>query len=698
MELPYFYYDPNETHPDISRSTQLVSQARLVLANEAVSEEQKKVIYEESMAIISDVNRYYKAKSKKEMLQSRDKEMDEELLKVEMEVARKERENLELASSNEMRKLKIRMSQMSLMRSQQRISYLRRRRKELEEEQKRLSILVEQENAFWTEKLQSAREKQARFQQIMDRSPRLAKLRSEQEAVKTLTTRVEQLTLENDELKKEAARLEKELELETAAPMRVFVVNFAKVALRIYEMRDKLAEARRINKQLQAEEAEMRQKMGAANYDMFDTTFMSQDMALTKVPEHTALSTEVPKVALPATLPEAAEEENASVGASNISDGSHTSQLQLPQTTEQDVLVARANAVNNYVVQQAESVARANEPQDNDSGEMTRDEDERESVHNREPEQCPGVDIEVTSVADEERAQIQEDVDMNGTVEEHDAVLQEQEIEPGDFSDDDGSAMDATTEDVEQNATMDEDDNEEAIEQEEQDRPTEPTSPFMPKVDRIETQAATKSPMSLAKESPQMKASSQRIAASSQMSQQSQHDAVDVRTPGSSNPTPKNVRSIETPSTIMDPSQEPSSDFFNNLMKGPPSPVQGEVNFNFNVNGDNNDFDPTEVLNISTNSNDPGADFLSLMKSENEKKEKQRKGSGAGAADFSFSVFGMPAEGGSTEGGGGFDFNFGDSTQGCEGGGGSFQFNFGESTDDQGTTGGGGGGFNLFGF
>lgn len=42
--------------------------------------------------------------------------MDEELLKVEMEVARKERENLELASSNEMRKLKIRMSQMSLMR------------------------------------------------------------------------------------------------------------------------------------------------------------------------------------------------------------------------------------------------------------------------------------------------------------------------------------------------------------------------------------------------------------------------------------------------------------------------------------------------------------------------------------------------------------------------------------------------------
>lgn len=41
------------------------------------------------------------------------------------------------------------------------------------------------------------------------------------------------------------------VELETAAPMRVFVVNFAKVALRIYEMRDKLAEARRINKQLQ---------------------------------------------------------------------------------------------------------------------------------------------------------------------------------------------------------------------------------------------------------------------------------------------------------------------------------------------------------------------------------------------------------------------------------------------------------------
>ncbi|VDP11567.1 unnamed protein product [Heligmosomoides polygyrus] len=595
--------------------------------------------------------------------------MDEELLKVEMEVARKERENLELASSNEMRKLKIRMSQMSLMRSQQRISYLRRRRKELEEEQKRLSILVEQENAFWTEKLQSAREKQARFQEIMDRSPRLAKLRSEQEAVKTLTTRVEQLTLENDELKKEAARLEKELELETAAPMRVFVVNFAKVALRIYEMRDKLAEARRINKQLQAEEAEMRQKMGAANYDMFDTTFMSQDMALTKVPEHTALSTEVPKVALPATLPEAAEEENASVGASNISDGSHTSQLQLPQTTEQDVLVARANAVNNYVVQQAESVARANEPQDNDSGEMTRDEDERESVHNREPEQCPGVDIEVTSVADEERAQIQEDVDMNGTVEEHDAVLQEQEIEPGDFSDDDGSAMDATTEDVEQNATMDEDDNE------------EPTSPFMPKVDRIETQAATKSPMSLAKESPQMKASSQRIAASSQMSQQSQHDAVDVRTPG--------LGLIGIAVFLK---------FFCNFDVWKVLLCESEVNFNFNVNGDNNDFDPTEVLNISTNSNDPGADFLSLMKSENEKKEKQRKGSGAGAADFSFSVFGMPAEGGSTEGGGGFDFNFGDSTQGCEGGGGSFQFNFGESTDDQGTTGGGGGGFNLFGF
>lgn len=32
--------------------------------------------------------------------------------------------------------------------------------------------------------------------------------------MKTLTTRVEQLTLENDELKKEAARLEKECESE----------------------------------------------------------------------------------------------------------------------------------------------------------------------------------------------------------------------------------------------------------------------------------------------------------------------------------------------------------------------------------------------------------------------------------------------------------------------------------------------------
>ncbi|KAK6015954.1 hypothetical protein OSTOST_18570, partial [Ostertagia ostertagi] len=268
-----------------------------------------------------------------------------------------------------------------------------------------------------------------------------------------LSKRMEELKVECSQQEKEGARLKKELEFQTATPLRVFMVNFAKIALRTYEMQEKLIEARRTHEQLKNEEAERRAKVGASEYDVFDVTFASQELALNKTSECPVVI-EPPKKSLQA-IPEAAEEETISGSTVNSSESLRsTPPAQPPQATEQEVILARTNAVKNYVTQQSEAVARkAVESDDNDSGEMTRDEDERESVCAREPQQQHGNDIEVASVADEECAPPPDDNDMNETVEERDGMIQCQESGPGDFSDDD-SAMDSGAED--QNVTMEE--------------------------------------------------------------------------------------------------------------------------------------------------------------------------------------------------------------------------------------------------
>ncbi|VDK66081.1 unnamed protein product [Cylicostephanus goldi] len=137
----------------------------------------------------------------------------------------------------------------------------------------------------------------------------------------------------------------------------------------------------------------------------------------------------------------------------------------------------------------------------------------------------------------------------------------------------------------------------------------------------------------------------------------------------------------------------------NDLVGGESSPIQEDIPFSLSEDPDKEVFDPTAALNISANSNDPGADFLSLMETTNEKKAKSGRNRASPDGDFSFSIFGAAAEGGATSSGSGdgeFAFDFGNPTQDGDGADdGGFQFNFGGS-EEQGND--KDEGFNLFGF
>ncbi|VDL68572.1 unnamed protein product [Nippostrongylus brasiliensis] len=140
--------------------------------------------------------------------------------------------------------------------------------------------------------------------------------------------------------------------------MRVFLSGFAKVMTRTYEMQDRLKEARKVYKELKDEENERRLKAGANDYDVFDATFMSQDLSLAKVAEQAALA-ELPTTQAAVHL-NSVEDESGSGCTSSASEHSPASP-QPPQNTEEDVLMARTDAVNQYVAQQAESVSRISE-------------------------------------------------------------------------------------------------------------------------------------------------------------------------------------------------------------------------------------------------------------------------------------------------------------------------------------------------
>uniref|UniRef100_A0A0N4W6R4 CCD89 protein n=1 Tax=Haemonchus placei TaxID=6290 RepID=A0A0N4W6R4_HAEPC len=88
-----------------------------------------------------------------------------------------------------------------------------RRRKELEEECKRLSTQVEQNNAVWISRLQTARNQQTRFEELISCSVRIAKQNNEKKAVKALTERLAELQTECCQFEKDRAKLKKECEI-----------------------------------------------------------------------------------------------------------------------------------------------------------------------------------------------------------------------------------------------------------------------------------------------------------------------------------------------------------------------------------------------------------------------------------------------------------------------------------------------------
>ncbi|KAK5965637.1 hypothetical protein GCK32_006372 [Trichostrongylus colubriformis] len=571
-----------------------------------------------------------------------------------------------------------------------------RKRKEMDEECKRLASQVEQNNAIWASGLQKARDQQTRLQEIVSRSPRIAKQNNEKNAVKSLTKTLEELKVNCSQYGVEESKLKKELESQTATPLRVFMVNFAKIALRTYEMQGKLSEARKTYRQLQTEETERRAKVGASEYDVFDVTFASQELlALNKASEHT-VATEPPEASLH-VIPEAAEEETVSGGTCESLHSTPPSQP--PQASEQDVILARTNAVENYVTQQSEAVARKSvESDDNDSGEMTRDEDERESICAREPKQSLGIDIEVASVADEEYVPTADDNDMNGTVEEHDVSMQDQDVEPGDFSDDD-SAINTGVDNAEENVTMEENDVEAREQTEANQATSSPVNSVL--ITSFENFGTPRTPTVKIPSQREELCGGQRSMCSSQ---QSQRDPIGNlgETPnrkGASSVVSSDTPNINNPSSSADPSQEANA-FLSTILNAPPSPIQEGLPFNFDCHTDNDDFDPTAALNISATSNDPGADFLYLMESTNEKREKQRKSSEAPNGDFSFSVFGLGMDAAADAGcGGDFAFDFGSGSNGHEeGGDGEFHFSFGQNSDNNGSDDKTDKGFNLFNF
>ncbi|KAK6737207.1 hypothetical protein RB195_019728 [Necator americanus] len=669
MELPFVYIDQLEQNVDIINVGKFLIQARRILASGAVSDEMKKNIFEISMDCIRNVNQYYNAKEKETQLTKRDAELDEMLHQMERELAVKERINNELSSSIEEKKLKVRISQMAIERSRERTRDLLRQRKELEEENKKLTEQLERDSAAWARSLQIACEQKDRLKALMDLSPRLARQNNERDAVCALTNRLEELLGQKSNLQKDEERLKKELELQTATPLRVYMVNFAKVTLRTMEMQEKLREARKIYDQLKAEEAERRQKFGASDYDVFDASFMSLDLSMRKM--HGNLQkTELPRNILPSVL-EATEDESGSAETATT-DCSRSSPLaEPPRTSSQDIIMARTTAVKKYVEQQSESVSGglAVERDDTDSGEMTRDEDERMSVCDQERTlPSSGVDVEISSASGTEGGIRTEDANMDDTVEEE--ITQNQVGGDDDFSDED-AAMNVTVEDCENNGTTEENDLDENQRNEGHSSPRRPT------------------PLEQKAWFPQDLISNE---TESELSSQKHHQAsLLLRTPlRRKAPTHNQDKSLSgTPaqSQRSEHSQE-NVGFFNSLLNRECSPVHEGVPFSFSGNEtDKDDFDPTAALNISTHSNDPGADFLSLIESANEKRVNERQVNSS-ANEFSFSLFGGAADGAASSGSDGeFAFDFGNPSQTDDGNGDiTFQFNFGAPSDEQ-TTG-----------
>ncbi|EYC24993.1 hypothetical protein Y032_0012g1627 [Ancylostoma ceylanicum] len=443
MELPFVFVDPHEQNTEIATVGTFLAQARRILANYAVSDEMKKSIFEVSMECIDNVKRYYQAKEKEAQLTKRDAELDEKLHQVERELAVKENTNNGLRASISEKKLKIQLSQVTIERSRERTRELLRERNELEKENKRLAEQAERNSAAWTASLQIACEQKDRLKTLMDRSPRIARQNNERDAVSALSNRLERLQTQKDHLQIEEGRIRKELELQTATPLRVFMVNFVKVTLRTLEMQEKLREAKKVYEQLKNEDAERRKKSDPSEYDVFDASFMSQDFSLRKVMfvfafpftrydinnfikfisktrllrhnsddllmsvvsvrnhamecfflrwvvENDVLSrylpikcdnnlccmttlkssgtffsentrddlhqTELPSKVLP-SVPEAAEDESGSAEAATSENSRHSPPAQPPQTSSQDIIMARTAAINNYVTQQSESVA-----------------------------------------------------------------------------------------------------------------------------------------------------------------------------------------------------------------------------------------------------------------------------------------------------------------------------------------------------
>ncbi|KAL6730902.1 hypothetical protein Aduo_001824 [Ancylostoma duodenale] len=451
MELPFVFIDPHEQNAEIATVGTFLAQARRILANHAVSDEVKKGIFEISMECINNVKRYYQAKEKEAQLTKRDAELDENLHQVERELAVKENTNNELRASIAEKKLKIRLSQITIERSRERTRQLLRECHELEKENKRLAEEAERNSAAWAASLQIACEQKNRLKILMDRSPRIARQNNERDAVTALSNRLERLQAQKDHLQLEEGRIRKELELQTATPLRVFMVNFVKVTLRTLEMQDKLREAKKIHEQLETEDAERRKKSGSSEYDVFDASFMSQDFSMRKIRDDLH-QTELPSKTLP-SVPETAEDESGSAETATTENSRRSPPAQPPQTSSQDLIMARTAAINNYVTQQSESVAGglAVDMGDNDSGEMTRDEDDHMSLCDQEQNvRSSGMDIEVVSVADEEGEAHIEDANMDETVDENEGT---QHNQAGDFSDDD-SPMDASGDENVNNVTL----------------------------------------------------------------------------------------------------------------------------------------------------------------------------------------------------------------------------------------------------
>ncbi|KJH42954.1 hypothetical protein DICVIV_11057 [Dictyocaulus viviparus] len=705
MELPFVYIDPHEENEDIANVAAFLGQARRIIVNNAVSEEMKRAIFDLASEYIVDVRKYYQAKEKEALLVKRDADIDEKLHQVERELAEKERINNALRASIEEKKRNIKLSEITIKKSRNKTSDLFRQRKELEEDCKKLDAKVKESNSTLASSLQTAHKQRDRLQMLMEKSPRLAKQITERDAVNALEVRLEQLKSEQSDLKAEEERLRKELELQTATPLRVFIVNFAKITLRTLEMQEKLGEARKVYEQLKAEETE-RLKSGVCDHE-FDASFLSTDYSFKKVNDHgNILRTELMRPAV-VSKPVTPVDDGFSTPETLTSGSSSKSSVEPPQTTEEDIIKARTNAVKSYVTQQSETVARNVESSKNGYKDTIYDENERESIYCLEN---ADKSLGVMRTADKET--VPSTLENNNIVEIADDDMDvnvSQGVIPEDFSDEDGEEQE-----VEDDGTI-------AVENENDDVAINTNYILINwgvnSAERILSQESEDSTavegISRMKIDPintlkiaQMSETSQSILGSdnrekSPISQKFHENSAGRRASmshrqGCSSQTSENVFNGGSPSPCVDASQEAGA-FFSNLLDQPPSPIQDGIPFNFGSGGITEEIDPSVVLNISTHSNDPGGDFLLLM--ENEKRERDRRSEGSSsAAEFSFSMFGTAADPATSGLGGEFAFDFDapsqcneriDST--------TFQFNFSEGSNDQ-EQNNNDGGFNFFDF